>query len=74
MWTCLIPRFPACRSCPSFASGDSLRLGRLRQFDDAQAGVEIVRVARDAGWKTIVGGPEPGAYVREYLEAGLTSW
>jgi anaerobic magnesium-protoporphyrin IX monomethyl ester cyclase len=32
--------------------------------------VEIVRVAREAGWKTIVGGPEPGAYVREYLEEG----
>ena len=32
--------------------------------------VEIVRVAHEAGWKTIVGGPEPGAYVREYLEAG----
>jgi radical SAM superfamily enzyme YgiQ (UPF0313 family) len=32
--------------------------------------VEILRVARAAGWKTIVGGPEPGAYVREYLEAG----
>ena len=23
--------------------------------------IEIVRVAREAGWKTIVGGPEPGA-------------
>jgi anaerobic magnesium-protoporphyrin IX monomethyl ester cyclase len=32
--------------------------------------VEIVKIARQAGWKTIVGGPEPGAYVREYLEAG----
>lgn len=32
--------------------------------------VEIVKVAREAGWKTIVGGPEPGAYVREYLDAG----
>jgi anaerobic magnesium-protoporphyrin IX monomethyl ester cyclase len=32
--------------------------------------VEIIRIARLAGWKTIVGGPEPGAYVREYLEAG----
>ena len=32
--------------------------------------VEIVRIARQAGWKTIVGGPEPGAYVREYLDAG----
>jgi radical SAM superfamily enzyme YgiQ (UPF0313 family) len=32
--------------------------------------VEILRLAHQAGWKTIVGGPEPGAYVREYLEAG----
>jgi len=32
--------------------------------------LEIVRIAREAGWKTIVGGPEPGAYVREYLEWG----
>jgi radical SAM superfamily enzyme YgiQ (UPF0313 family) len=32
--------------------------------------VEIVRIAHEAGWKTIVGGPEPGAYVREYLESG----
>jgi anaerobic magnesium-protoporphyrin IX monomethyl ester cyclase len=32
--------------------------------------IEIVRIAHEAGWKTIVGGPEPGAYVREYLESG----
>jgi radical SAM superfamily enzyme YgiQ (UPF0313 family) len=32
--------------------------------------LEIVRIAREAGWKTIVGGPEPGAYVREYLGSG----
>jgi anaerobic magnesium-protoporphyrin IX monomethyl ester cyclase len=32
--------------------------------------VEILRVAREAGWKTLVGGPEPGAYVEEYLAAG----
>jgi radical SAM superfamily enzyme YgiQ (UPF0313 family) len=32
--------------------------------------VEILRVAKDAGWKTVVGGPEPGAYIQEYLEAG----
>jgi anaerobic magnesium-protoporphyrin IX monomethyl ester cyclase len=32
--------------------------------------IEIVRVAHEAGWQTIVGGPEPGAYVREYLESG----
>src|SRR5215475_13408652 len=32
--------------------------------------VDILRVAREAGWKTVVGGPEPGAYAQEYLEAG----
>jgi anaerobic magnesium-protoporphyrin IX monomethyl ester cyclase len=31
---------------------------------------EILRVARTAGWQTIVGGPEPGAYAQEYLEVG----
>jgi anaerobic magnesium-protoporphyrin IX monomethyl ester cyclase len=32
--------------------------------------VETLKVAREAGWKTIVGGPEPGAYALEYLHAG----
>ena len=32
--------------------------------------VEILQAARLAGWRTVVGGPEPGAYLREYLEAG----
>lgn len=32
--------------------------------------IEILRVAKEAGWQTVVGGPEPGAYVSEYLEAG----
>jgi anaerobic magnesium-protoporphyrin IX monomethyl ester cyclase len=32
--------------------------------------VETLKVAREAGWKTIVGGPEPGAYAFEYLQAG----
>lgn len=32
--------------------------------------VEILKIAKAAGWKAVVGGPEPGAYVREYLEAG----
>jgi anaerobic magnesium-protoporphyrin IX monomethyl ester cyclase len=32
--------------------------------------VEILEVARLTGWRTVVGGPEPGAYVREYLGAG----
>src|SRR5262245_64411592 len=30
--------------------------------------VEIVRRARALGWTTIVGGAEPGAYIREYAE------
>jgi anaerobic magnesium-protoporphyrin IX monomethyl ester cyclase len=32
--------------------------------------VEILRVAKEAGWRTLVGGPEPGAYIQEYLSAG----
>jgi radical SAM superfamily enzyme YgiQ (UPF0313 family) len=32
--------------------------------------VEILKVAHETGWKTIVGGPEPGAYALEYLQAG----
>lgn len=32
--------------------------------------VSILQVARQCGWTTVVGGPEPGAYVREYLDAG----
>jgi len=31
---------------------------------------EILRVAKEAGWRTVVGGPEPGAYAAEYLQAG----
>lgn len=32
--------------------------------------VEILAAAKEFGWKTVVGGPEPGAYVDEYLAAG----
>lgn len=32
--------------------------------------LRILRAAKSAGWKTVVGGPEPGAYAAEYLEAG----
>jgi anaerobic magnesium-protoporphyrin IX monomethyl ester cyclase len=32
--------------------------------------VTILQAAKQAGWKTIVGGPEPGAYVEEYLQSG----
>ncbi len=32
--------------------------------------LEILRVAKEAGWQTVAGGPEPGAYTREYLDHG----
>ncbi|MFB3920160.1 MAG: radical SAM protein [Terriglobia bacterium] len=32
--------------------------------------IEILKRAKGAGWKTVVGGPEPAAYIREYLDAG----
>ena len=32
--------------------------------------IEILGVAKECGWQTVVGGPEPGAYVAEYLDAG----
>jgi anaerobic magnesium-protoporphyrin IX monomethyl ester cyclase len=32
--------------------------------------IRILRTAKEAGWKTIAGGPEPGAYIEEYLSAG----
>jgi anaerobic magnesium-protoporphyrin IX monomethyl ester cyclase len=32
--------------------------------------VEMLAMAKESGWRTVVGGPEPGAYVDEYLAAG----
>lgn len=32
--------------------------------------VEILSVAKEAGWQTVAGGPESAVYVDEYLEAG----
>jgi anaerobic magnesium-protoporphyrin IX monomethyl ester cyclase len=32
--------------------------------------VRILKAAKQAGWRTVVGGPEPASYVREYLDAG----
>ncbi|HKC71198.1 MAG TPA: radical SAM protein [Terriglobales bacterium] len=32
--------------------------------------VRILKAAKAAGWQTVVGGPEPGSYIREYLDAG----
>lgn len=32
--------------------------------------VEILRAANEAGWQTVLGGPEPASYIEEYLGAG----
>jgi len=32
--------------------------------------LEILRAAKESGWQTVVGGPEPSAYLAEYLNAG----
>ena len=32
--------------------------------------LEIINVAREAGWTTVVGGPEPSSYALEYLQSG----
>jgi anaerobic magnesium-protoporphyrin IX monomethyl ester cyclase len=64
----------------TFGSRDQL-FEVLRQGPPAVLGVyanlmtrsnvlEILRVAKEAGWQTVAGGPEPSAYVPEYLDAG----
>jgi len=32
--------------------------------------LQILKTAKQAGWKTVAGGPEPGAYAEQYLQAG----
>src|ERR1051326_1051987 len=45
-------------------------LGAYANLMTRPAVLKILRVAKDAGWKTVVGGPEPSAYVDEYLKRG----
>lgn len=45
-------------------------LGVYSNLMTRQAVLEILRTAKRAGWQTVVGGPEPGAYIDEYLAAG----
>jgi radical SAM superfamily enzyme YgiQ (UPF0313 family) len=51
-------------------SGTPSALGIYANLMTRSNVVTILREAKQAGWKTIVGGPEPGAYVDEYLDAG----
>jgi radical SAM superfamily enzyme YgiQ (UPF0313 family) len=32
--------------------------------------LQILKAAKEAGWKTVAGGPEPGVYAEQYLESG----
>lgn len=45
-------------------------LGLYANLMTRQNVTEILAAAREAGWTTVVGGPEPGAYTLEYLQAG----
>ena len=45
-------------------------LGLYANLMTRPAVLRILRVAKEAGWRTVVGGPEPAAYVEEYLERG----
>src|SRR5690242_1618819 len=64
----------------TFASRKDL-LGVLRNSEPSILGVyanlmtrpsvvRILQAAKEAGWKTVVGGPEPASYIDEYLAAG----
>lgn len=51
-------------------SGGPSVLGVYANLMTRPSVVRILQAAREAGWKTIVGGPEPASYVDEYLAAG----
>ena len=35
-----------------------------------RSAIDLLQVARDAGWKVVLGGPEPSSYAEEYLACG----
>lgn len=51
-------------------SGEPSVLGVYANLMTRPSVVRILQAAREAGWKTVVGGPEPASYVDEYLAAG----
>jgi anaerobic magnesium-protoporphyrin IX monomethyl ester cyclase len=51
-------------------SGEPSVLGIYANLMTRSNVVKILGEAKRAGWRTVVGGPEPGAYVEEYIEAG----
>jgi anaerobic magnesium-protoporphyrin IX monomethyl ester cyclase len=51
-------------------SGDPGWLGVYGNLLTRRNVIRIVQTARAAGWRVIVGGPEPSSYAEEYLAAG----
>jgi anaerobic magnesium-protoporphyrin IX monomethyl ester cyclase len=45
-------------------------LGVYANLMTRPAVLKILQVAKEAGWQTVVGGPEPAAYIEEYLSRG----
>ena len=45
-------------------------LGVYANLMTRPAVLKILAVAKEAGWRTVAGGPEPAAYVDEYLDRG----
>jgi anaerobic magnesium-protoporphyrin IX monomethyl ester cyclase len=50
--------------------GPPSMLGIYANLTTRQTVLDIIAVARSAGWTVVLGGPEPAAYPREYLAAG----
>ena len=53
-----------------FRSGPPAVVGVYANLMTRPNVAQVLREAKEAGWKTLVGGPEPAAYVAEYLAAG----
>ena len=51
-------------------SGEPAILGVYANLMTRASVVRILQVAKEAGWQTVVGGPEPASYIEEYLSAG----
>lgn len=51
-------------------TGEPAILGIYANLMTRGSVVRILQAAKEAGWKTVVGGPEPASYIDEYLAAG----
>jgi anaerobic magnesium-protoporphyrin IX monomethyl ester cyclase len=51
-------------------NGEPAILGVYANLMTRTSVVRILQAAKEAGWQTVVGGPEPASYIEEYLSAG----